>query len=127
MRIAIPTTEQGSEYELAFPGTYAAVISKYETKTGPKGQYIEWQFELQNVQQNAEGAALKGRVGRVFDRTTLIDGQRWRLASLVKAAGFDPSNFDPDELLGRTVYVDLEVNKDQGYKPKNEIKKYKKS
>lgn len=127
MRMNIPATEQGTEYELAFPGTYPAVITKGEKKTGPKGDYIEWQFELQNVQQNAEGAVLKGRVGRIYDRTTLIEGQRWRIASLVKAAGFDPNNFDTDELIGRTVLVDVEVNKDQGYKPRNEIKKYKKA
>jgi hypothetical protein len=127
MRVSIPASEQGTEYELAFPGTYPAVIAKAETKTGPKGRYIEWQFDLQNVQQNAEGGALRGRVGRIYDRTTLIEGQRWRIASLVKAAGFDPLNFDTEEMIGRTVLVDLEVNKDEGYKPRNEIKKYKKA
>lgn len=124
MRISIPKEEQGTEYELAYPGNYVARIVNSEVKAGPKAEYIEWTFELDGVTQNAEGAPVTGRIGRVFERTTLAEGAKWRLAQLVKAAEADPADFDPTELHGKEIRVDVEVSREQGYKPRNEIKKF---
>jgi hypothetical protein len=125
MRITIAPEEQGSGFELAFPGTYQAKVVGVKNGAGPKGPYAQWTLELLGVERNADGIPLNGkRVGNVFERTTLIEGSRWRLAQMASALGLDPSNFDTDEFLGRQALVTVDVEKDQGYAPRNVVKKF---
>lgn len=125
MRIQITNEEQSTGFELAFPGTYQATLSDVTNAAGPKGPYAKWSIELLGVDRNSEGVPLAGKkVGRVFETTTLMEGKRWRLAQMAKAAGLNPTNFDTEELVGKQVTVVIDVEKDEGYAPRNVVKKF---
>lgn len=125
MRIQIPQEEQSSGFELAYPGTYTATIVDRKDASGPQGPYGKWGIDLVGVERNSEGVPLNGKkVGRVFETTTYMAGKRWRLSQMAAAAGLNASDFDTDELLGRSVVVVVDVAKDEGYKPRNVIKTF---
>lgn len=125
MRIQITNEEQSTGFELAFPGTYQATLNDPTQGAGPKGPYVKWGVDLLGVDRNSEGVPLAGKkVGRIFETTTLMEGKRWRLSQMAKAAGLNPSNFDTDELIGKQVTVVVDVEKDEGYAPRNVIKKF---
>ena len=125
MRIQITTEEQSTGFELAFPGTYQATIIGVTNAAGPKGPYAKWDIELQGVDRNSEGVPLAGKkVSRIYESTTLMEGKRWRLAQMAKAANLNVASFDTDELVGKTVSVLVDVQKDDGYAPRNVIKKF---
>ena len=125
MRIQITSEEQTSGYEMAFPGTYQALIVSRKDAAGPNGPYGKWSIELLGVDRNSEGVPLGGKkVGYVFETTTYMAGKRWRLAQMAGAAGLDASSFDTDELIGKTVTVVIDVEKDEGYSARNVIKKF---
>ena len=71
MRVRVNAEEVSSGFELAFPQVYPALVYASKPGKGPKGDYIKWEIELQGVEKNSEGAAAKGKIGHIFEVTTL--------------------------------------------------------
>lgn len=126
-RIRATAEETSNSFELAAPGTYPVTLLSYTTKKGANGAYLEWVIQLHDVTNNSEGLPIKGRVGHVFERTTLIEGKRWRLSQMAAAAGLDPQDFDYDELVGKQVTAKIDVEKQTGYDPRNFVDRFLKA
>jgi len=125
MRINIAPEEQSSGFELAFPGTYTTRVTAQKNVVGPSGPYTQWTLELVGVERNSDGAPIGNKkVGHVFERTTLIEGKRWRLAQMASALGLNPQDFDTDEFVGRECLTTIDVEKDTGYAPRNVVKRF---
>ena len=105
-------------------GWYRVEVKKAElkmTKDGT-GQYI-------NVQYSVLGPSFAGRI--VFDilnvRNNSADAERIGLAQLKKlklAVGL-PALTDTDQLIGRTLEIDVRTRKSDQYGDKNEVKSYR--
>jgi len=124
MRVSVPPSEQKSGFALCKPGQYDLRVAKISEQKGPKGPYLKVELEVLGATEDADGQPLAGPVGRIFDVCTLAEGSRWRLGSLLKAAGLDPEDADTDDLIGQEVPAFVEIEKDEKYPAKNVVKKY---
>lgn len=116
-RVLIPNLDQVKAGFDPIPvGVYKVKIAAGEIKEGPKGQYIEWQFEI----IEGEFASRK-----LFDNTSLMTKALFSVKSLLEAAGipFDPEGFDTTDALGKPLNIKVSVGEYEG-RPKNEIEAF---
>ncbi len=110
--------EESSDFELLPPGWYEARVADSEIKEGPKGDYINWTFEI------------IGHPAMVWDIMSLgNDISMRRLKSLAVCAGHSNPNYiaDTEELHGKELLVKLKIEKDKTgeYADKNRISAFK--
>lgn len=100
------------------PGKYRGIIKKGELKEWPKGgKYINW--ELETVGETEP----KNNGRRIYHKTSISGRGAFMLQKFYRAATGQPltGNFDTEQLLGRTVEVEIvdgvnrETNTPTGY------------
>jgi len=100
------------------PGWYQARVANSEIKNGPKGDYINWEFDI------------IGHPNKVWDVMSLgNEVSMRRLKTLATCSGHRNPNYigDTEELHGLECLVNLKVETDPTgqYEPKNKIKGFK--
>ena len=114
----------GGTYDPLPPGWYTATIADAElkpTKDG-SGQYIKVRYDI-------TGPTHQGRV--VFGNLNIKNASakaeeigRMALGSLMRAIGLARVT-DTDQLIGGSLQIKLDIRKQEGYEPSNEVKGYK--
>lgn len=104
-------------------GTYKLRVKKEpELKNGPKGDYLNWQFEF--ADPNITATDGESKPGGIFEITTLIEEHQWKLRQLVEACGGVWSDgFDTTEMIGLEFDAEVGIDEYQG-KLKNIVANY---
>lgn len=103
-------------FDCLSPGWYSARVIDSEIKEGPKGQYINWTFEI------------TGYPNRVWDVMSLSsEVSKRRLKTLAKCSRHPNPNYiaDTDELHGLSCMVRLKIERSEEYDDKNRITAFK--
>jgi hypothetical protein len=103
---------ESTSYEALPPGWYQAIVEDSEIRTGPKGEYINWTFQL------------IGNNKKVWDIMSLSNKiSMERLKSLAIACQHKNPNFisDTEELHGEELMIKLKIQEDEKYGTKNSI------
>jgi hypothetical protein len=115
---------QGTSYDPLPAGWYSAKITGAELKNtkANDGQYLE-------VKYGITGPTHQGRI--VFERlnirnqnTKAVEIAMQSLGDLIRAIGIHALS-DSDQLLGHDLQIKLDVRKQEGYEPSNDVKGHK--
>ena len=97
---AVEETEvnEGGGFILLDPGVYELQLREVEVKTGAKGPYWAWTFEI------PEGEHAEGK--RFWENTSLSEDAEWRLKSMFAAFGVS-ADTDTDDLIGKRIRANI--------------------
>ncbi len=121
MRITVDPNTEVSGFGYVEAGKYQLRIVKCEQITGPKAEYLKWEFEL--VDSNLPSVTGKGKPGHIFENTTLKVGAQFKLRQLTDALGIPWADLDTDAMLGTEFEAQLDIKEYEGIFS-NEVKKY---
>lgn len=107
-----------AEYPVLDPGEYTAVLDSAEEKVSKKGNpMLECQWRI-----------IIGSREVVVTDYIVNPATLFRLKAMAEAFGqlnaFEAGTFDPFQFVGKAVQVTLEIEKQDGYAPKNRIRKF---
>lgn len=113
------TNVSGGGFELVPDGGYNARVAKIEKKTSQAGNtYLAFEFAI------SDEGTLKNR--KLWENFPLTPKALWKLKQLLDAAGIDTEgkiDFNPGDLLGKELHLDVEEGEDMNGKPRNKVAK----
>ncbi len=121
MKITVDPNTEASGFGYAEAGKYRLRIIKCEEMQGPAAPYLKWECEF--VDANIPSVTGKGKVGHIFENTTLKVGAQFRLRQLTDALGLDWADLDTDNMIGSEFDAQVGIKEYQGVFS-NEVKKY---
>jgi len=121
MKVKVNPDTEVSGFGYAEAGRYKLRVVGCRSDQGPKAPYLNWEFEF--ADPNVKPTTGKGKVGHVFEITTLKEDAQFALRGLVEAIGATWGDFDTEELIGREFDAQVDVDQYQGVF-KNVVKRY---
>lgn len=124
MRVTVdPAAMPSSEFTYAAPSEQTLRIKGCENKhkEGSEYGYLAWEFEF--ADPNIQGVEEKGKVGKIFENTSLKPSAQFRLRDLCDALGLSWGDFDTDSLKGMEFRAKVGLDQYQG-KFKNVVDRY---
>ena len=123
MRISVDPNTDSSGFGYVEAGSYRLRVVKATVMEGPKAPYINWEFELTDV--NVKATDGKSKVGHIFEITTLKVGNnaQFALKRVCEALGIEWGEFDTDDVTGMECDTILKIGEYQGNQ-KNEVGKF---
>ena len=126
MRITVDPNTDSSGFSYAAEGEYDLRVVECEQKLGKDSglPYLNWRYEYVDVNlQTHDG---KGKLGNIFDMTTLKSGDnaQFALKRVCDALGLEWGDFDTEDTKGLEFKAKVKIGLDQSGDKRNEIAKY---
>lgn len=104
----------GADFVPVKPGPYTMRIAGSAERSSKEGNpYISWRLEHTAPADQLlgiDGKPVVGTPGSVFHSTRIDEGKQGMLRALVEAALGEWRDFDPEELYGREIQVNLKLD-----------------
>ena len=121
MRVKVNPDTEASGFGYAEAGRYRLRITACTPMEGPKAPYLKWEIEF--ADPNVKTTTGKGKVGHIFENTTLKEDCQFALRGLVDAVGAKWGDFESEELIAREFDAQVGVKEYDGIFS-NEVKRY---
>ena len=123
MKISVDPNTDASGFGYAEAGKYTLRVIKCEQKEGQNYPYLKWELEF--ADPNVATVDGKGKVGHVFENTTLKAGEnsQFGLKRVCDALGLEWGEFDTDDTIGMECETQVGLKVFEGT-TSNEVKKW---
>lgn len=126
MRIIVDPNTDASGFGYTVEGQYDLRVASCEQrqKEGSAFPYLAWEFEF--ADPNVQTHDGKGKVGHIFENTTLKTGEnsQFALRRVCDALGLAWGDFDTTETVGMEFQAQVKLGKNLKDEIRNEVAKY---